>query len=265
MHTRKVPSTGEALPVIGMGSWRTFDAPMTEAHVEVVRTLLDGGGRLIDSSPMYGRSETTIGEVLEKLRRPAFVATKVWTSGREDGIEQMRASIRKLGGKVDLMQIHNLVDWRTHAKTLREWKEQGVIRYWGITHYSLSALDEMERIVRAEKPDFVQLPYSAGVRDAEERLLPACAEQGAAVLVMRPFEAGALVAREKPVPAWAREELDCESWPQLLLKFILGHPAVTCPIPATANPEHMSDDLRAGEGRLPDESQRARIVAELRA
>lgn len=264
MITRVIPSSGEALPAVGMGTWRTFDAPLSPALVEVARTLLDGGGKLIDSSPMYGRAETTVGEVLGELRREAFVATKVWTSGEEDGVAQMRASIRKMGGKVDLMQIHNLVDWRTHAKTLRAFKEQGVIRYWGITHYSLSALDEMERIVRSEKPDFVQLPYSAGVRDAEERLLPACAESGAAVLVMRPFEAGALVSRERPLPAWARE-IDCTSWPQVLLKFILSHPAVTCAIPATANAAHMSDNLRAGEGRLPDEAQRRRIVAELRA
>ncbi|MGZ6144312.1 MAG: aldo/keto reductase, partial [Myxococcales bacterium] len=258
MLARTIPSSGEALPVVGMGTWRTFDAEKSPALVEVARALLDGGGRLIDSSPMYGRAETIVGEVLGELHARAFVATKVWTSGREEGIAQMRDSIRKLGGRVDLMQIHNLLDWRTHARTLREWKEAGTIRYWGITHYSLSAFDELERIVRSEKPDFVQLPYSVGVRAAEARLLPACAESGAAVLVMRPFEAGSLLSRTKPLPDWANE-IDCASWPQILLKFILAHPAVTCPIPATADPAHMADNLRAGEGKLPDEALRRRI------
>ena len=167
-------------------------------------------------------------------------------------------------GRVDLMQIHNLLDWRTHLPSLRAWKESGTIRYWGITHYSLSAFADMESIVRAEKPDFVQLPYSVGVRDAEERLLPACASGGVAVLVMRPFEGGSLFAdaRRRPLPAWAAE-IDCTSWAQIFLKFILGHPAVTCPIPATSNPAHMADDVRAGLGRLPDEAMRRRIVKEM--
>jgi len=265
MRTRKIPRSGEELPVIGMGTWRTFDTSERTALIEVVRALLDAGGKAIDSSPMYGRSETTVGEVLRELGATwrAFLATKVWTSGREDGIAQMRESIARMG-RVDLMQIHNLVDWRTHAKTLRSWKENGTIRYWGITHYALSAFEEMEAIVRAEKPDFVQLPYSVGVREAERRLLPACEASGVAVLVMRPFEGGSLFAeaRKRPLPAWAGE-IDCTSWAQLFLKFILGHPAVTCPIPATANPAHMADDMRAGFGRLPDEALRRRIVEEV--
>jgi len=265
MRTRTIPRSGEELPVIGMGTWRTFDTSERKALVEVVRVLLDAGGKTVDSSPMYGRSETTVGEVLRELdaTKSAFLATKVWTSGKEEGIAQMRDSIQRMG-RVDLMQIHNLVDWRTHLKTLRAWKEAGTIRYWGITHYSLSALGEMESIVRAEKPDFVQLPYSVGVREAEERLLPACAAEGAAVLVMRPFEGGSLFAdaRKRPLPGWAKE-IDCESWAQVFLKFILGHPAVTCPIPATSNPAHMADDVRAGFGRLPDEAMRRRIVKEL--
>jgi len=265
MRTRKIPRSGEELPVIGMGTWRTFDTSERTALIEVVRALLDAGGKAIDSSPMYGRSETTVGEVLRELGATwrAFLATKVWTSGREDGIAQMRESIARMG-RVDLMQIHNLVDWRTHAKTLRFWKENGTIRYWGITHYALSAFEEMEAIVRAEKPDFVQLPYSVGVREAERRLLPACEASGVAVLVMRPFEGGSLFAeaRKRPLPAWAGE-IDCTSWAQLFLKFILGHPAVTCPIPATANPAHMADDMRAGFGRLPDEALRRRIVEEV--
>ena len=262
MRTRAIPRTGEQLPVVGMGTWRTFDTSERTALVEVMRTLLDAGGKVVDSSPMYGRSETTVGEVLRELgaEKRAFLAGKVWTSGKEEGIAQMRESIRRMG-RVDLMQIHNLLDWRTHLPTLRSWKESGVIRYWGITHYSLSAFAEMESIVRSEKPDFVQLPYSLGVREAEQRLLPACASHGVAVLVMRPFEAGSLFAdvRKRPLPEWAAE-IDCTSWAQVFLKFILGHPAVTCPIPATSNPAHMADDVRAGFGRLPDEAMRRRIA-----
>ncbi len=222
---------------------------------------------MIDSSPMYGRAEQVVGELLDPSQRP-FLATKVWTSGREEGIAQMRRSMRLMAPRADrpfdLMQIHNLVDWRTHLPTLRAWKEAGTIRYWGITHYTDAAFGEMESIVRTEKPDFVQLPYSVGAREAEKRLLPACAEQGVAVLVERPFEAGSLFRDvvKRPLPAWAAE-MDCASWAQVFLKFILGHPAVTCPIPATSNPEHMADDVRAGYGRLPDEPLRRRIVAEL--
>ncbi|HZX96048.1 MAG TPA: aldo/keto reductase [Myxococcales bacterium] len=265
MRTRPIPRSGEQLPVIGMGTWRTFDTEQRDELGSVVRALFDAGGSLIDSSPMYGRSETTVGEVLAAagLGKRAFLATKAWTSGKEAGIAQMRSSIEKMG-HVDLMQIHNLLDWRTHLSTLRAWKEAGTIRYWGITHYSLSAFGELESIVRAEKPDFVQLPYSVGVREAEERLLPACAENGVAVLVMRPFEGGSLFgdARKRPLPGWAKE-IDCTSWAQIFLKFILGHPAVTCPIPASSNPSHMADDVRAGYGRLPDEGMRRRIVKDV--
>ena len=265
MRRRTIPRSGEELPVIGMGTWRTFDTSERAALVEVVRTLLDAGGKAIDSSPMYGRSETTVGEVLRELggTKRAFLASKVWTSGRDEGVAQMRESIARMG-RIDLMQIHNLVDWRTHVKTLRSWKEAGTIRYWGITHYSLSAFEEMETIVRAEKPDFVQLPYSVGVREAERRLLPVCAASGVAVLVMRPFEGGSLFAeaRKRPLPSWAAE-IDCATWAQVFLKFILAHSAVTCPIPATSNPAHMADDARAGFGRLPDEALRRRIVEEV--
>jgi len=265
MLSRSIPHGGEQLPAVGMGTWQTFDTAERADLRKVVRALFDAGGRAIDSSPMYGRSETTVGEVLADLGlgARAFLATKVWTSGAEAGTAQMRDSIRKLG-HVDLMQIHNLLDWRTHLPALREWKARGTIRYWGITHYSLSAFGEMERILRSEKPDFVQLPYSLGLREAQERLLPACAEQGAAVLVMRPFEGGSLFSsvRGKPLPGWAAE-IDCASWAQIFLKFILGHPAVTCVIPATGNPAHMADDLLAGTGRLPDERLRGRMAAEL--
>jgi diketogulonate reductase-like aldo/keto reductase len=271
MQERRIPSSGELLPVIGMGTWRTFDvgegdrAPLRE----VLRRLFDAGGRVIDSSPMYGRAEQVVGELLPPSPRP-FFATKVWTSGRDEGIAQMRRSMKLMspgglqGRPFDLMQIHNLVDWKTHAATLRDWKGAGTIRYWGITHYTTSAFEEMERIVKNEQPDFVQIPYSVGVRDAEERLLPACAEAKVGVIVERPFEGGSLFrdAAKRPLPSWA-SEIDCTSWAQIFLKFILGHPAITCPIPATSNPDHMADDIRAGFGRLPDESFRRRIVAEL--
>jgi diketogulonate reductase-like aldo/keto reductase len=270
MRTRPIPRTGEQLPVIGMGTWRTFDVGDGDrtALREVLRRLFEAGGRVIDSSPMYGRAEQVVGELLPPSPRP-FLATKVWTSGRDEGIAQMRRSMKLMwpsgeGRPFDLMQIHNLVDWKTHAATLRDWKQAGTIRYWGITHYTPSAFDEMERIVKNEKPDFVQIPYSVGIRDAEERLLPACAEAKVGVIVERPFEAGSLFREvaKRPLPSWAAE-IDCTSWAQIFLKFILGHPAITCPIPATSNPEHMADDVRAGFGRLPDQSFRRRIVAEL--
>ena len=273
MRTRPIPSTGEELPVIGMGTWRTFDVSPGDAGKlgtlrDVVKRLFDAGGRVIDSSPMYGRAEEVVGHVVSPSSRP-FLATKVWTSGRDEGIAQMQRSMKLMwpsgsGRPFDLMQIHNLVDWRTHAATLKEWKAAGTIRYWGITHYTTSAFDEMERIVKTEKPDFVQIPYSVGVRDAEQRLLPACAEAKVGVIVERPFEAGSLFrdVAKRPLPAWAAE-IDCTSWAQIFLKFILSHPAITCPIPATSNPEHMADDVRAGFGPLPDQSFRRRIVAEL--
>jgi diketogulonate reductase-like aldo/keto reductase len=264
MQTRKIPSSGEPLPVVGMGTWQTFDTTDAQSREAVLQALFDAGGTLIDSSPMYGRSEETVGEVLKAFpKAKPFVATKVWTSGREQGLAQMQRSI-DLMGRVDLMQIHNLLDWRTHVKTLRELSERGTIRYWGITHYSPGAFGEMEAILKSEKPDFVQLPYSVGVREAEKRLLPACADNGAAVLVMRPFEGGSLFndARKKPLPELAKE-IDCTSWAQLFLKFVLGHPAVNCPIPASANPQHLADDLRAGFGRMPGEKLRQRIAEEI--
>ena len=269
MLTKPIPKTGEQLPVIGMGTYRTFDVSGGEYAPlrEVLKTFFDKGGRLIDSSPMYGRAEQVVGELASGSPRP-FLATKVWTSGKDEGIAQMRRSMKLMQPEstapFDLMQIHNLVDWKTHARTLRDWQAKGIIRYWGITHYVSSAFDEMERIVRAEKPDFVQLPYSVGMRDAEKRLLPACAEMKAAVIVDRPFEGGSSFREvaKRPLPAWAAE-IGCSSWAQIFLKFILGHPAVNCPIPATSSALHMQDDLGAGFGILPDEQQRSRIAQEL--
>lgn len=271
MLTRPIPRTGEQLPVIGLGTWQTFnvstDAKERAPLRDVLKRFLERGGRVIDSSPMYDRAEEVVGDLLEELgqARTPFLATKVWTTGRAEGEQQMRTSLKRMGrGRMDLMQIHNLVDAKTHLATLRQWQEAGRIRYIGITHYQPSAFDAMEKLIRQEALDFVQLPYSLAMREAEARLLPACAERGVAVLVMSPFEQGSLFqrVRGKTVPPWAAE-FDCTSWAQFFLKFILGHPTVTCPIPATSNPKHLQDNLKAGFGRLPDEKLRAKMVKHL--
>lgn len=270
MITRPIPRTGEGLPVIGLGTWQTFDvgakvkarAPLRQ----VLGHLVDGGGRVIDSSPMYGRAEAVTGELVAEIRArdKTFLATKVWTTGREQGIAQMRRSAALLRAEViDLMQIHNLVDWRTHLATLRRMKEEGRIRYIGITHYTPSAFDALARVIDAEADiDVVQLCYSIATPDAEERLLPLAEARGVAVLVNRPFEEGALLRRlrQRPLPALATE-LGCRNWAQFLLKYVLGHPAVTCVIPATAKPEHMADNLAAGLGPFPDAALRHRMRA----
>jgi len=269
MQTRPIPSTGEALPVVGCGTWQTFDVGPAAAEraplVEVVRTLLASGGSVIDSSPMYGAAEEVVGDVLKQLggADSIFVATKVWTQERDAGIAQMERSMALLGRRrIDLMQIHNLVDWRTHLATLRQWKEAGRIRYLGVTHYTPSAYDALEAVMRSERPDFVQFDYAADDRTAEERLLPLAAERGIAVLVNRPFGGGGLLRRlaGRPLPDWAGE-LKCSSWAQLLLKFVLGHPAVTCVIPGTGKPQHMRENAAAGIGPFPDGAMRERIAA----
>lgn len=267
MNTRKIPHGNDAIPVIGLGTYDTFDVSGGEekaALVEVMRSFIAAGGRVVDSSPMYGAAERIVGEVLGTLGKPKmFLATKVWTRGKAEGQKQMSDSMSRMGAgaSIDLMQIHNLVDWKTHLATLREWKAAGKVRYIGITHYDFGAFGEMETIIRKEKIDFVQLPYSLVARDAEKRLLPAAAETGTAVIVMRPFEKGGLFNRVKgkPLPAWATE-IDCTSWAQLFLKFIIGHPAVSCAIPATGNPKHLADNVLAGVGKLPDEAQRKKLV-----
>ena len=271
MLTRKIPITGEALPVIGLGTWQTFDVGGSEAarapRLEVLRAFLAAGGRVIDSSPMYGRAETVTGDLLARLPgapRP-FLATKVWTRGRRAGEEQCRESMRRLrADPLDLLQVHNLLDWETQLPTLRDLKARGKVRYVGITHYSRSAFVEVERLLRTEQLDFVQLPYSVASRDVELRLLPAAAETGTAVLVMRPFEEGALfrAVKGRPLPEWAKE-LAATSWSQLFLKFIVSHPAVTAVLPATSNPKHLAENVLAGFGPLPDEPLRRRMAAEL--
>ena len=266
---RLIPSSGQTIPAIGLGTWRTFDVGKSTDERAPLREVLERfvalGGRVIDSSPMYGSAEQVTGDlgadlgVLDKL----FVATKVWTSGREAGIRQMEQSLRLLRVKrLDLMQIHNLVDWRTHLRTLREWKEAGRVRYLGVTHYTASAYDELERVLRAEVLDFVQVNYSLGEREAERRILPLARDSGIAVLVNRPFSAGDLFGRVRgrPLPPWTAE-FDCESWAQFFLKWILAHPAVTCAIPATSRPQHLVDNMKAAIGTLPDEAVREKMVA----
>jgi diketogulonate reductase-like aldo/keto reductase len=268
MLTRPIPSTGEAMPVIGLGTWRAFDVGVGAAARrplgEVLRLLLDSGGRMIDSSPMYGRAEGVTGGLLAETgaRARAFLATKVWTTGRESGISQMRRSAELLQTEViDLIQIHNLVDWHTHLATLLQMKEEGRVRYIGITHYTTEALPELARILNS-KPgvDFVQFGYSLAARAAERELLPTASARGVAVIVNQPLERGTLFRhiRGRALPGWA-SECDCRSWAQLFLKYILAEPAVTCVIPATGNPDHMNDDLGAGFGRLPDTTQRQQI------
>jgi diketogulonate reductase-like aldo/keto reductase len=268
MLTRAIPSSGEKLPVIGLGTWQTFDVDLTSdtrRQIEDVLSLfVKLGGRVIDSSPMYGHAEDVIGDLTATLgiREKLFLAAKVWTRGKENGIRSMERSMVRLRTKrIDLMQVHNLLDVYTHLETLREWKEQGRIRYIGITHYESGAFGEVEKIMRNEKLDFVQINYSLMERDAEERVLPLAQERGIAVVVNRPFGGGDLFSRvrSKPLPEWAAE-FECRSWAQFFLKWIVGHPAVTCAIPATDKPRHLEDNMQGGIGRLPDAKMRERMV-----
>ncbi|HKA39877.1 MAG TPA: aldo/keto reductase [Burkholderiales bacterium] len=268
---RKIPRGGEMLPAVGVGTWQTFDvgsnAPERAELKDVLRLLVEGGGSVIDSSPMYGRAEGVVGDLSAEagLRDKLFLATKVWTSGRDSGIRQMETSLRLMRAqRMDLMQVHNLQDVAVHAKTLREWKDAGRIRYAGITHYHAGAYAELERLVKTREWDFAQFNYSMAERDAEKRLLPLCAESGVAVVINRPFSEGSLFPRVKgrALPAWAAD-FDCTSWAQFFLKYILSHPAVTCAIPGTRRVAHLNDNLQAGHGRLPDEKTRRRMVEHL--
>ena len=271
MQTRQIPSSGAALPVIGCGTYRTFDVGSSAAErrpvAEVLQVLFEAGGSVVDSSPMYGRAEGVVGDLLAAAgsRDQAFIATKVWTSGQAAGIEQMQRSMSLLRtDHIELMQVHNLLDWRLHLATLRDWKREGRIRYLGVTHYTASAYDQLEAVLRAETLDFVQLNYAIDDRAAEQRLLPLAAERGIAVLVNQPFGGGGLLRRllKQPLPDWAGA-IGCRSWAQVLLKFVLGHPAVTCAIPGTGKPEHMRDNAAAGLGEMPDAALRKRMVASL--
>ena len=265
--TRPIPSSGEAIPAVGLGTWRTFDvgpAPAERAPLKtVLQRFVELGGRVVDSSPMYGTAESVAGDLANELAvtDKLFFATKVWTSGREAGVAQIEQSFRRFRTKrLDLLQIHNLLDWKTQLRTLRDFKQTGRIRYVGVTHYTASAYDELERVLRSEPLDFLQVNYSVGEREAERRILPLAAERGIAVLVNRPFSEGGLFqrVRGKALPAWA-SEIGCESWAQLLLKWVLANPAATCVIPATSRPEHLVDNMKAGVGVLPDEKMRTQI------
>lgn len=265
---RAIPSSGELLPVMGMGTSRTFDTEGDPASLatlqEVLQAFFDGGGTVIDSSPMYGNSESRVGDVLRALpQRPKlFAATKVWTTGRQQGIAQMEESARRMNvERFDLIAVHNLQDWQTHLETLKNWKAEGKVRYIGITTSHGRDHAEFLQVMRTQPLDFVQFSYNIADRAAERELLPVAAERGIATMINRPYQRGALFTRSrgKELPALAAE-LDCSSWGQFYLKYILGHPAVTCIIPATASVRHMVDNMRANFGRLPDARQRAEML-----
>jgi diketogulonate reductase-like aldo/keto reductase len=273
LEHRLIPSSKESLAVIGCGTYQTFDVGSSAAEHEpllgVLSTLFAAGGSVIDTSPMYGNSEKVIGSLLneQKSRPSAFLATKVWTSGAESGREQLRRSFELLKtDRIDLVQVHNLLDWRTHLPVLKTLKAQGRIRYVGVTHYTESAYDELEAVLKSQDLDFVQVNYSIDERAAAERILPLAHERGMAVLINRPFGGGGILRRlmPHPLPAWAAE-IGCTSWAQILLKFVLGHPAVTCVIPGTGRPEYMRDNLAAGTGQMPDEAFRSRMLETIRA
>jgi diketogulonate reductase-like aldo/keto reductase len=271
MNTRKIPATGEQLPVIGVGTWQTFDVGASPAEraprAEVLKVLFEAGGSAIDSSPMYGRAEAVVGDLLAEAgtRNKAFLATKVWTHGRKEGIAQMEQSMKRLRtDKIDLMQIHNLVDWETHMPTLKAWKAEGRIRLMGITHYTESQHGALEAVLQLGGFDFVQMNYSLDDRGAELRLLDFARDNGVAVMVNQPFGGGGLLKKlsSRPLPAWAKD-IGCTSWAQILLKFVLAHPAVTCVIPGTSNPNHMRDNVQAGFGAYPDRNLIDRMTDEI--
>jgi diketogulonate reductase-like aldo/keto reductase len=270
IHTRAIPSTGERLPVIGLGTWITFDvgdaAASRAALLPVMRDFVAAGGRAVDSSPMYGSSEAVVGDLAEQLRRPPlFCATKIWTYGRWAGAQQVERSLKLWGvERLDLVQVHNMLDWRTHLPTLAALRREGRIRYLGITTSHGRRHDELERAMREVAFDFVQFTYSVADRDAEPRLLPLARDRNAAVIANRPFDGGDLFARVRgrALPTWAAE-IDCANWAQLFLKFVVAHPAVTCTIPATSQAAHLRENVGALRGTLPDEALRRRIAREL--
>lgn len=265
---RPIPRSGELLPAVGLGTYIVFDvasnAPEMAELRNVLKTFVAGGASVVDSSPMYGRAESVVGELANDLalRASLFLATKVWTTGRDAGIRQMRNSLRVMRTQhIDLMQVHNLLDLATHLATLREWKQAGTLRYLGITHYHSGAYRELEQLLKTRDYDFVQFNYSLAEREAETRLLSVAAETGTAVIINRPFAHSELFAKVKgkALPVWAAE-FDCDSWAQFFLKYILAQPAVTCVIPGTGTARHMADNLKAGAGKLPDAGTRRRMV-----
>ena len=266
--TRKIPATGEDLPAIGLGTWQVFDVGNDPAARTPLRKVIAGfakaGGKMIDSSPMYGSAESVAGDLVAELglRDQTFIATKVWTRGREDGIKQMATSFRRLKvQQMDLMQIHNLLDVAIHTPTINDMKAQGRVRYTGITHHTSSAYAEVEKWLKAEQYDFLQINYSLAERESEQRLLALCRDKNIAVIANRPFAEGAMFrrVRGKPLPPWAAE-IGAASWAQYFLKWIVSHPAITCAIPGTAKPEHIADNVAAGFGALPDAAMRRRMA-----
>ena len=267
MLSKPIPATGEPLPVVGLGTYNVFDVDSTTEAIasrkEIVERLTGAGGSLLDTSPMYNRSEKVIGDVIAAgiNRQDVFLATKVWTDGRDSGITQMQRSAQLMQTDViDLMQVHNLRDTAVHMQTIHEWQDEGRIRYSGLTHYTAGAHDALAREMREFKPQFIQINYSLGEREAENKVLPLAKELGIAVLINRPFQAGRLfrAVSGKELPDFAREF--AESWGQFFLKFIVSHPAVTCAIPATSKPHHMADNLGAGLGKMPDGPMRQRMA-----
>lgn len=265
---RKIPSSGELLPAVGLGSWQQFDVGPSAGERgplrEVLQKMNELGGKLIDASPMYGRAEQVIGDLTNelKLNDRFFFATKVWTTGKQEGIDQMNASLQKMKRKkIDLMQVHNLQDWEMHLNTLKDWKAAGKVRYIGITHYTDAAHARLEQIVKSEPIDFVQFNYSIRSRNAEKSLLKTARDKGVAVIINEPFEQGALfrAVKGKDLPAWA-SDYGIKSWAQFFLKYILSNDAVTCVIPGTSDVKHLIDNLGAGEGRLPDDAGRKKML-----
>ena len=273
MSTRSIPSSGEQLPIVGVGTWQTFDVGDSAKDLVILRQVLDEmkkfGGKVIDSSPMYGSSEAVVGNLTHdpEFESSFFYATKVWTSGRAAGIDQMNASFKKMQRTtMDLMQIHNLVDWQTHIKTLKKWKEEGKIRYWGLTHYLDSAHETLEKIILQEKPDFVQFNYSIRSRNAEKSLFETCQRNKTATLINQPYESGRLfgLVNGKKLPDWCKA-YEINSWAQYFLKFIVSHEAVNCVIPGTSKPHHAIDNMGAGLGSLPDAKGREKMYTHLKS
>lgn len=268
---RKIGNHRESIPCVGLGTWQTFDVGSNAAEREplkqVLQKLIDSGASVVDSSPMYGSSEQVVGDLSSelKLNQNLFIATKVWTTGKNAGIDQMNTSMRLLRRQtIDLMQVHNLMDWEIHLKTLQQWKEEGKIRYIGLTHYTDSAHERLQKIISNNKIDFIQINYSMNSRNAEKNLLPAAKDLGVAVLINRPFDEGSLfrMTKGKTVPEWAKE-FDCTTWGSFFLKYILANPAVTCVIPGTSNPKHLADNLSAGMGRFPEADHLKRMIREI--
>jgi aryl-alcohol dehydrogenase-like predicted oxidoreductase len=265
---RIIPADGAALPVIGLGTWQTFDVG-TDASAraklgQLLARFAELGGEVIDSSPMYGSAESVVGDLVSArlLRKRLFLATKVWTDGKAAGIAQMEESLRRLRtSRIELMQIHNLQDWRQHLPVLRAWKAEGRIRYLGISHYHAGAYAEVEQILRREPLDFLQVNYSLAEQESARHLLPLAAERGVAVLANRPFAAGALfgATKDKALPAAAADH-GCSSWAQLFLRWILAHPAVTCVIPASNKLDHLEDNMAAGLTPLPDRAEQKALA-----